>query len=105
MNVTWINGTIAPQESGDYYIAIEALKDIPLMGFKKGDVEITTDYYEASEGYWDEIGKDNPYWKVVCWARIRHPDIPEDLRGRVKMYFGREGSRLEGVRDECVNCL
>ena len=90
MKTAWINGTIAPPSSGEYYIAIEALEDIPASGIKKGDVEIATDYYEASEAWWDTIGKENPYWKVVCWARILHPDIPDGLHQRVKSYFGQK---------------
>lgn len=60
MEVTWINGEIKPQSSGEYYIAIEALEDIPASGTRKGDVEILTDYYEAFEGFWDTLGRENP---------------------------------------------
>ena len=88
MKVTWINGTIAPPKSGEYYTAIEALEDNPYTGIKKGDIEIETDYYDTSEERWDSIGRDNPCWKVVCWARILRPDIPDGLHQRVKSYFG-----------------
>lgn len=88
MKTTWINGTIAPPARGEYYTAIEALIDIPYADIKKGDIEIETDYYDTSEGCWESIGRDNPWWKVVCWARIIHPDIPDGLHQRVKSYFG-----------------
>lgn len=87
MNPNWTNGTIAPPESGEYYIIIEALSD----GFyhKKGDIEMLTDYYDAATDQFDTIGdRDNPYWKVLSWATIQFPAIPEDLKGRVKNYFG-----------------
>lgn len=89
MNVTWINGNIEPPEMGEYYIAAEALQDNDMCGVKKGDIEIYTDYYVGlSSRGWDTIGKNSPYWKVVCWARIIHPDIPADMRDRVIRYFG-----------------
>ena len=89
MEVTWINGNIEPPEKGEYCIAAEALQDMEMSGIKKGDIEIYTDYYEGlSSGGWDTIGKNSPYWKVVCWARIVHPNIPVAMRGRVVRYFG-----------------
>ena len=88
MKTTWINGTMAPTESGEYYTAIEALEDNPYMGIKKGDIEIETDYYDTSGWRWDSIGRDNPSWRIVCWARILRPDIPDGLHQRVKSYFG-----------------
>ena len=86
MNVVWINGEIKPPKSGEYYFIIEAQHDI--AEFKKGDIEITTDCYDADRGEWDTIGKDNPTWKVLAWARVLHPDIPDRYKDRVKMYFG-----------------
>ena len=92
MKVTWNSGFINPPKSGEYYIAIEALVDIPHNGIKQGDVQIGVDYYEASEEMWDTIGEDNPYWTVICWADIPHPDIPDSLRDRVTSYFGHKVS-------------
>ena len=88
MNVTWINGTILPPSSGEYYIAIEAQQDMMGGEIKKGDVEITSDCFEASRGEFDTLGGENPYWKLICWARMLHPDIPEGMREKVKFYFG-----------------
>ena len=85
--VNWIKGTINPPSSGEYYYILEAQCDIPYF-FKKGDVEITTDYYSVERGEWDEIGKDNPSWKVLAWADILHPNIPRDLMDKCPAYFG-----------------
>lgn len=38
----------------------------------------------------DTIGKDNPIWRVLSWARMLKPSIPADIRDRVKWYFGME---------------
>lgn len=87
MQPNWINGTIAPPESGEYYIIIEALRDGAYH--KKGDIEMTTDYYNADLDEFDTLGKrNNSYWKVLNWASIKYPAIPKDLIGRVKNYFG-----------------
>ena len=92
--VTWIKGTIAPPESGDYYIILEAMQDSdPLpsgeMLVHKGDIEITNDWYDADRAEFDTIGKDNPIWRVLAWARMLKPSIPADIRDRVRWYFGR----------------
>lgn len=84
--VTWINGELKPLTGGEYYIAIEAQED--LFTFKKGDVEITSDYFDKECGCFDTIGNDNPSWKVLYWARMVHPNIPDGLHDRVKVYFG-----------------
>lgn len=91
--VNWIKGTIAPPESGEYYIILEAMRDIdPLPSggepIHKGDIEITTDWYDADLAAF--IGKDNPIWRVLSWASMLRPSIPADIRDRVKWYFGRE---------------
>ena len=91
--VNWVNGTIAPPESGDYYIILEAMRDIDslLSGevlVHKGDIEVTNDWYDADQAAFDTIGKDNPIWRVLSWARMLRPSIPEDIRYRVKWYFG-----------------
>lgn len=87
MQTNWINGTIAPPESGEYYIIVEALQDSKYV--KKGDIEMSTDYYDVGSDSFDTIGsRDNPYWKVLSWASVRHPSIPKDLQGRVRLYFG-----------------
>ena len=84
--VQWFSGEVNPTKSGEYYIAIEAQHDI--ADYKKGDVEIVSDYYDVDRGEYDTVDKDNPTWKVLCWAYVLKPNIPKDLQGRVTRYFG-----------------
>ena len=91
--VNWIKGTIAPPESGDYYIILEAMRDSdPLLSGEvlvhKGDIEITNDWYDADQAEFDTIGKDNPIWRVLAWANVLKPDVPEDVKPRLRIYFG-----------------
>lgn len=91
-NVNWIDGGITPPEEKEYYIIIEAQHDIihPETGetlVREGDIEITADEYGKGMGFLT-IGKENPFWKVLAWADILYPSIPEDIRGRVTTYFG-----------------
>jgi len=96
--VNWIKGTIAPPESGEYYVILEAMQDSdPLpsgeMLDHKGDIEITSDWYDADRAEFVAIGKDNPIWRVLSWARMLKPSIPADIRDRVRWYFGEEIKR------------
>lgn len=91
--VNWINGKIAPPESGEHYVIVEALKNMrePETGkllVGKGDVEIFTDWYDAKRGYFDSIGEKNGFWKVVAWARVLRPDVPDDIKPKLRTYFG-----------------
>ena len=91
--VTWINGTIDPPQSGEYYVTLEAKHDIvdPVTGnvdYKTGDVMIYTDCYYAGTRFWEKLGKDNPLWTVLCWADILKPDIPDGVRDRLVEYLG-----------------
>lgn len=106
--VTWIKGTIDPPQSGEYYVALEAKRDIinPVTGtvdYKTGDVMIDTDCYYAEERFWEQLGKDNPFWEVVCWAHILEPDIPDGVRDRLVEYFGEKVQWQNG--DPCPNLL
>lgn len=83
--VTWIRGEINPPVDGEYYMIQECLQDIE--NIKAGEVEIFTDGF--TDGEWESLGAHSPYWRVICWARILHPDIPRDLQGRVRRYFGK----------------
>ena len=84
--VNWIRGELNPPSSGEYYIILEAQQWIG--DFKVGDIEITSDYFDKEAGCFDTIGLVNPSWKVLAWADMLRPDIPKDLQGRVKVYFG-----------------
>lgn len=91
--VTWINGTIDPPKSGEYYVTLEAKQDIVgqftgKVYYKTGDVMIDVDCYNADERFWEQLGKDNPFLEVVCWADILKPNIPYGVRERLVDYLG-----------------
>lgn len=91
--VTWIKGTIDPPQSGEYYVTLEAKQDMvdPATGtvdYKTGDVMIYTDCYYAGAHFWEKLGKDNPFWTVLCWAHILEPDIPDGVCDRLVEYLG-----------------
>ena len=99
--VTWIKGTIDPPQSGEYYVTLEAKRDMvdPETGkvwYKTGDVMIDGDFYNADDRFWEQLGKDNPFWAVVCWAHILKPDIPDGVRDRLIEYFGERMQRQDG---------
>lgn len=85
--VNWINSNILPTKSGEYYIIVEAQQDIPTMDMEKGDIEITCDYFDVDDGCFQSIGGENPWWKVLNWANVIKPSIPDDLLDKVKLYF------------------
>ena len=94
-NVNWIKGEITPPEDGEYYVILEAMQDSDPRPsgealIHKGDIDITDDWYDADLGWFQHIGKDNPYWKVLAWAEVFKPPIPEEIRDRVRWYFGKE---------------
>lgn len=91
--VTWIKGTIDPPQSGEYYVTLEAKQDIVdtatgKVYYNRGDVMIYTDCYYAGTRFWEQLGKNNPFWEVVCWAHILLPDVPDGVRERLVDYFG-----------------
>lgn len=92
-NVNWIKGETAPPEDGEYYVILEAQRETrdPVDGevlVRLGEIEVTGDWYDAEDGAFESIGKDNPVWKVLAWAEIFKPSVPEELRDRVRWYFG-----------------
>lgn len=91
--VNWINGKIAPPESGEYYVILEAQQDIrdPITNellVSAGDVEMDDDWYDAERRYFSSVGENNPFWRVLSWASILKPDVPEDIKPRLRTYFG-----------------
>lgn len=56
--------------------------------FLTGDVIIDADFYYVEDRFWEQLSKGNPFWEVVCWAHILHPDIPDGVRDRLVEYFG-----------------
>lgn len=105
--VTWINGTIDPPQSGEYYVTLEAKHSMILLCegtgkayYGRGDVTIKVDFYDANGRVWKKLGKDNPFWGVVCWAHILKPDIPDGVREKLVEYFGEKVQWQNG--DWCV---
>lgn len=93
--VTWIKGTIDPPQSGEYYVVLEAKHNMIMLDeetgkahYETGDVTIKVDFYDDKERFWKKLGKDNPFWEVVCWADILKPNIPDGVRERLVEYLG-----------------
>ena len=82
----WFDGN-TPPESGEYHVIIEAKEDF--AEFKKGDLEVSNEYYSDSYG-WDTIDADNPTWKIVAWSVPTKPSVPAEYLSRVIRYFGRK---------------
>lgn len=90
--VNWINGKTAPPESGEYYVILEAQQDIRDQDTNEllvsaGDVKMTGDWYDAKRRYFDSVGENNPFWRVLSWANVLKPDVPEDIKPRLAIYF------------------
>ena len=103
--VTWIKGTIDPTQSGEYYVTLEAKQDIvdTVAGevlYRTGDVTIGIDCYYAGAHFWDQLGENNPFWALLCWADILEPDIPDCVREKLVEYFGEKVQWQNG--DWCV---
>ena len=93
--VTWIKGTIDPPQSGEYYVAFEAKQNMIMLDketgqawYETGDVTIEVDFDDAKKRVWKQLGENNPFWEVVCWADILKPDIPDGVRDRLVEYLG-----------------
>ena len=82
----WINGSIKPPEATVYYVIIECVKDFGDM--KAGEISIRTAIWFGD--FWNITGRKNENFRVLGWAEQLFPDIPADLQGRVKWYFGEE---------------
>lgn len=93
--VNWVNGKIAPPESGEYYVILEAQQDIRdpdtnELLVRAGDVEMTGDWYDVKRRYFDSIGEKNPLWRVLAWADVLRPDVPDDIKPNLRTYFGKK---------------
>ena len=101
--VNWIKGTIEPPEAGEYYVILEAKKDLfdPMDDSEKtvsaGDIEIDTDWWSAKDRQFNLVGRANPAWRILAWAFMLRPDVPGDIAPRVTSYFGMN------VKEECDN--
>lgn len=98
--VNWIKGTINPPESGEYYMILEATEAWGSLEpgerlFNPGEIEMTGDWYDTEEGCFQTIGTDNPFWRVLAWESVLKPDVPEDIKPKLVMYFGHSVKRKE----------
>lgn len=87
MKVNWTRGEIAPFAEGKYYTIVEAQKDTTL--YKKGDIVIGSNWYSEGLG-WLSFIVDGSTWKVLAWAEMLFPDVPEEVKDRLVTYFDTE---------------
>ena len=87
MKLNWIKGVIEPPEEGKYYVITEAQNDTDL--YKKGDIVIAFDRYSKALGWLSSV-VDNSTWKILAWAEILLPDVPEEVTDRLVTYLGVE---------------
>ena len=97
MKVSWIRGEIKPLEEGKYYVITEVQKDTAL--YKKGDIVIDYDWYSKALG-WMSIKDNGSTWKVLAWAEILLPDVPEPVRERLVAYFDVEVAKRRNKNDK-----
>ena len=87
VKVSWIKGVIEPPEERKYYVIMEAQTDTAL--YKKGDIVIAFDRYSKTLG-WLSFIVDDSTWKILAWAEILFPDVPEEVTDRLVTYFDTE---------------
>lgn len=51
-------------------------------------VMVDADFYYAEDRFWEQLGKDNPFWAVLCWAYIPLLDVPDGVNESLVEYFG-----------------
>ena len=87
MKLNWIKGVIEPPEEGKYYVITEAQNDTDL--YTEGDIVIAFDRYSKALGWLSSV-VDNSTWKILAWAEILLPDVPEEVTDRLVTYLGVE---------------
>ena len=87
MKVNWIKGVIEPPEEGKYYVIVEAQDDTAF--YNKGDIVIAFDRYSKALG-WLSFIIDSSTWKILAWAEMLLPDVPEEVTDRLVTYFDTE---------------
>lgn len=97
MKASWIRGEIKPLEEGKYYVITEAQNDTALH--KKGDIVIDYDWYSKALG-WMSIRAEGLTWKVLAWAEILLPDVPETVRERLVTYFDVEVAKRRNKKND-----
>lgn len=68
-----------PTQDCEAFILVEMLEDAD--GFRKGDIVMSTDWYNSEEDTWLGV-KD--YHKVLMWQLITFPPAPKEYEGRVQ---------------------
>ena len=86
MSVNWIEG-VEPPCDGEYYTIAEMQRDG--IFYKKGDIVIEFDGYSERLGWAVSQGSLSE-WKVLAWAEILLPDVPEEVTDRLVTYFDTE---------------
>lgn len=84
MNVSWIKAETKPPKDGQYYTIAEMQRDG--IFYKKGDIVIEFDWYSEMLG-WEASRGSLSSWKVLAWAEIPLPDVPEEVTDRLVTYF------------------
>lgn len=97
MKVSWIRGEIKPLKDGEYYTIAEMQRDG--IFYKKGDIVIEFDWYSETMG-WEASRGSLSSWKVLAWAEILLPDVPEEIKDRLVMYFDTEVKNRRNKNDK-----
>ena len=87
MNVSWIKAETKPPKDGEYYTIAEMQRDG--IFYKKGDIVIDYDWYSKALG-WMSIKDNGSTWKILAWAEMLLPDVPEEVKDRLVTYFDTE---------------
>ena len=86
MNIDWISGETLPKADGDYYVIIEAQQDMNTAN--KGDIEVTIDYFYTDDNAFYNTSDDETWWKVLYWAKINPPNVPDSIKDKVVSCIG-----------------
>ena len=87
MKVNWIKAETKPPKDGEYYTIAEMQRDG--IFYKKGDIVIEFDWYSDTLG-WEASRDSLSTWKILAWAEILLPDVPEEVADRLVTYFDTE---------------
>lgn len=97
MKTSWIKGEVEPTEQGKYYVITEVQKDTAL--YKKGDIVIDYDWYSKIMG-WMSIKENGSTWRILAWAEILLPDVPEEIKDRLVTYFDVEVAKRRNKKND-----
>ena len=86
MNINWMSGKTLPTIDGDYYVIIEAQRDMNAV--RQGDIEVTIDYFYTVDNAFYNTSGDETWWKILYWAKINTPNIPDNIKDKVVSCIG-----------------